>query len=60
MVITSGRVFSIALVAYGGTLINFGYMAYFAVLCGIALLVFAAAFIVDRQVEPARNLSPAA
>ncbi len=56
-VITSGRLFSIAMVYYGGTLLNLGdrFVWYFAVLAAIALLVFAAAFIVDCQVEPARR-----
>jgi AAHS family 4-hydroxybenzoate transporter-like MFS transporter len=56
-IITSGRLFSIAMVYYGGTLLNLGggdsFVWYFAVLAVIALLVFAAAFIVDRQIEPA-------
>jgi AAHS family 4-hydroxybenzoate transporter-like MFS transporter len=55
MVITSGRVFSIAMVWYGGALINVGVAWYFGVLTAIALLVFAAAFIVDCQIEPARR-----
>ena len=56
-IITSGRLFSIAMVYYGGTLLNLGghFVWYFAVLAAIALLVFAAAFIVDCQVEPARR-----
>lgn len=59
-VITSGRVFSIAMVYYGGSLLNLGYAWYFGVLAGIALLVFAAAVIVDCQVEPARKTAAAA
>jgi AAHS family 4-hydroxybenzoate transporter-like MFS transporter len=59
-VITSGRVFSIAMVYYGGSLLNLGYAWYFGVLAAIALLVFAAAFIVDCQVEPARKAAAAA
>lgn len=57
-VITSGRLFSIAMVYYGGTLLNLGgdsFIWYFAVLTAISLLVFAAAFIVDCQVEPVRQ-----
>jgi hypothetical protein len=57
-VITSGRLFSIAMVYYGGTLLNMGdgsFIWYFAVLAAISLLVFAAAFIVDCQVEPVRR-----
>jgi AAHS family 4-hydroxybenzoate transporter-like MFS transporter len=59
-VITSGRLFSIAMVYYGGTLLNLGdgsFVWYFAVLAAISLLVFAAAFVIDRQVEPARKLA---
>jgi AAHS family 4-hydroxybenzoate transporter-like MFS transporter len=60
-VITSGRLFSIAMVYYGGSLINLGFAWYFGVLAAIALLVFAAAFIIDCQVEPARSrAAPAA
>jgi AAHS family 4-hydroxybenzoate transporter-like MFS transporter len=54
-VITSGRAFSIAMVYYGGSLLNLGHAWYFGVLAAIALLIFAAAFIVDCQVEPARE-----
>jgi AAHS family 4-hydroxybenzoate transporter-like MFS transporter len=54
-VITSGRLFSIAMVYYGGTLLNMGSAWYFGVLTVIAMLVFAAAFIIDRQVRPARK-----
>jgi AAHS family 4-hydroxybenzoate transporter-like MFS transporter len=54
-VITSGRLFSIAMVYYGGSLLNVGFTWYFGVLAAIALLVFAAAFVIDRQVEPARK-----
>lgn len=58
-IITSGRLLSIAMVWYGGFLIGLGgegsFVWYFAALCAITLLVFAAAFIVDRQVEPARR-----
>jgi hypothetical protein len=52
-------VFSIAMVYYGGSLLNLGYAWYFGVLAAIALLVFAAAFIVDCQVEPARKAAAA-
>jgi len=54
-VITSGRLFSIAMVYYGGSLLNLGVAWYFGVLAAISLLAFAAAFIVDCQVEPARR-----
>jgi AAHS family 4-hydroxybenzoate transporter-like MFS transporter len=59
-VITSGRLFSIAMVYYGGSLIDLGMSWYFGVLAAISLLVFAAAFIIDRQIEPARKLARAA
>ena len=62
-VITSGRLFSIAMVYYGGTLLNLGgdsFVWYFAVLAAISLLVFAAAFIIDCQVEPAGRSAAAA
>lgn len=62
-VITSGRLFSIAMVYYGGTLLNLGggsFVWYFAVLAGISMLVFAAAFVVDCQVEPQRHKQPLA
>ena len=54
-VITSGRLFSIAMVYYGGALLNLGFVWYFGVLAAISLLVFAAAFVNDCQVEPARR-----
>lgn len=63
-IITSGRLLSIAMVWYGGFLIGLGgegsFIWYFAVLSVIALLVFAAAFIIDCQVEPARKRTPEA
>jgi hypothetical protein len=58
-VITSGRLFSIAMVYYGGSLLNLGFGWYFGVLAAISVLVFAAAFIIDCQVEPARKLAVA-
>jgi len=54
-VITSGRLFSIAMVYYGGSLLNLGFEWYFGVLAAISMLVFAAAFIIDRQIRPARS-----
>jgi len=57
-IITSGRLLSIAMVFYGGTLISMGgegsFIWYFAALTAISLLVFAAAFIVDCHVQPKR------
>jgi len=62
-IITSGRVMSITMVMGGGWLLNLGeegsFVWYFATLAAIALMVFAAAFIVDRQVEPVRRALPA-
>ena len=49
---TAGRVGSIIMVFIGGWLINIGVQAFFAVLAGISLAIAAAAFIVDRQIEP--------
>lgn len=57
-VITSGRVFSIAMVFAGGWLLNLGgdsFVIYFATLIAIALLVFPAAFIIDNHIPPARK-----
>lgn len=58
-IITSGRLLSIAMVFYGGFLISLGgedsFVWYFAALSAIALMVFAAAFIVDCHVEPKRR-----
>jgi len=57
-ILTAGRVFSITMVFFGGALINIGgeetFFWYFATLVVIALCVFAAAFIIDKQVQPAR------
>ncbi|HSG32933.1 MAG TPA: MFS transporter [Sphingomonadaceae bacterium] len=59
-VITSGRVFSIAMVFYGGSLISLGgedsFIWYFGTLVAISLLVFAAAFIITEHVEPKRKV----
>ena len=58
-ILTAGRVFSITMVFFGGALINIGgeetFFWYFATLVAIALCVFAAAFIIDKQVQPARS-----
>ncbi|WP_338245558.1 MFS transporter [Aurantiacibacter hainanensis] len=57
-VITSGRVFSIAMVFAGGWLLNLGgdsFLWYFAVLLAVALLVFPAAWIIDCHIEPVRR-----
>lgn len=57
-ILTAGRVFSITMVFFGGALINLGgedsFAWYFATLAAIALCVFAAAFIIDKQVQPAQ------
>ena len=59
-VITAGRVFSIAMVFYGGDLISAGgedsFTWYFGTLVAISLLVFAAAFILDRHIPPKGRL----
>jgi len=58
-VLTAGRVFSITMVFFGGALINIGgeetFFWYFATLVAIAMCVFAAAFIIDKQVQPATS-----
>lgn len=62
-IIASGRVFAIAMVFSGGWLLNLGgdsFVAYFAVLAAVALLVFAAAFIIDCHVPPSRKQEHAA
>ena len=63
MVITSGRVMSITMVLGGGWLIGLGgddsFVWYFATLSVIAVMVFAAAFIIDCQVPPRRKAVPA-
>lgn len=62
-VITSGRVFSIAMVFAGGWLLNLGgdsFLWYFATLLFVALLVFPAVFIIDHHIEPARKKEPSA
>lgn len=50
---TAGRVGSILMVFVGGWLLNQGVLAFFAVLAAISLAISAAAFIVDRQIDPA-------
>ncbi len=62
-VITSGRVFSIAMVFAGGWLLNLGgdsFIWYFATLIFVALLVFPAAFIIDCHIQPAGKKEPSA
>lgn len=58
-ILAAGRIFAIAMVFYGGTLISLGgedsFVWYFGVLSAIALLVFAAAFIIDNHVGPTRH-----
>ena len=58
-ILAAGRVFAIAMVFYGGTLISLGgedsFVWYFGTLSAIAVMVFAAAFIIDRHVGPARK-----
>ncbi|WP_305095908.1 MFS transporter [Croceibacterium aestuarii] len=56
-VITSGRVMSITMVMGGGWLMNLGtnFVWYFVTLAVIAVMIFAAAFIVDCQIEPKRK-----
>jgi AAHS family 4-hydroxybenzoate transporter-like MFS transporter len=56
------RVGAIAASGFGGALLDFGagsVVPFFAVLAGSAVLVSAAAFVVDRHVPPARPAKPA-
>jgi hypothetical protein len=49
----------IAMMFFGGTLMNLGQGSfvyyYFGTMAAISLLMFAAAFLVDRHVEPLRR-----
>jgi AAHS family 4-hydroxybenzoate transporter-like MFS transporter len=56
--LTVARVGVIAMVFFGGALLNLGgdsFVYYFGALAAISLGMFAAAFLVDRHVEPART-----
>lgn len=56
--LTVARIGVIVMVYYGGSLMNLGngsFAWYFGTMAAIALLMFAAAFIVDRQIEPLRR-----
>ena len=56
-----GRVGAVAATAFGGRLLDVGgdsVVPFFAVLSAGAVLSSAAAFIVDRQIPPARQLAP--
>jgi hypothetical protein len=47
-------------VFFGGTLMNLGqgsFVYYFGTMAAISLLMFAAAFIVDRHIEPLNRAS---
>jgi AAHS family 4-hydroxybenzoate transporter-like MFS transporter len=52
------RIGVITMVFFGGTLMNLGdgsFVYYFGTMAAISLLMFAAAFIVDRHIEPLRR-----
>jgi AAHS family 4-hydroxybenzoate transporter-like MFS transporter len=56
--LTVARAGVIAMVYFGGSLMNLGngsFVYYFGVMAAIALLMFAAAVIVDRHIEPLRR-----
>ena len=53
--LTVARVGVITMVYFGGSLMNLGdgsFVYYFGTMAAISLLMFAAAFIVDRHIEP--------
>ena len=55
--LTVARVGVIAMVFFGGTLMNLGqgsFVYYFGTMAAISLLMFAAAFLVDRHIAPLR------
>jgi len=57
--LTVARVGVIAMVFFGGTLMNLGdgsFVYYFGTMAAISLLMFAAAFLVDRHIEPLGRL----
>jgi AAHS family 4-hydroxybenzoate transporter-like MFS transporter len=59
--LTVARVGVITMVFFGGVLMNLGrgsFAYYFGTMAGIALLMFAAAFIVDRHLEPLPRSRP--
>jgi AAHS family 4-hydroxybenzoate transporter-like MFS transporter len=61
--LTVARVGVITMVFFGGTLMNLGegsFVYYFGTMAAISLLMFAAAVIVDRHIEPARRAVAAA
>jgi AAHS family 4-hydroxybenzoate transporter-like MFS transporter len=58
--LTVARVGVITMVFFGGTLMNLGqgsFVYYFGTMAAISLLMFAAAFIVDRHIEPLNRAS---
>lgn len=60
--LTVARVGVITMVFFGGTLMNLGqgsFVYYFGTMAAISLLMFAAAFIVDRHIEPPRRAAAA-
>lgn len=61
--LTVARVGVIAMVYFGGYLMNLGdgsFWFYFGTMAAISLLMFAAAFLVDRHIEPLKRVRAAA
>ena len=61
--LTVARVGVIVMVLFGGALMNLGqgsFVYYFGTMAAISLLMFAAAFIVDRHIEPLKRVKAAA
>ena len=61
--LTVARVGVITMVYFGGSLMNLGdgsFVYYFGTMAAISLLMFAAALIVDRHIEPLRRVPAAA
>src|SRR5690606_15898690 len=61
--LTVARVGVILMVTFGGALMNLGqgsFVYYFGTMAAISLLMFAAAFLVDRHIEPLKRVRAAA
>jgi AAHS family 4-hydroxybenzoate transporter-like MFS transporter len=57
--LTVARIGVITMVLFGGALMNLGdgsFVYYFGTMAAISLLMFVAAFLVDRHIEPARRV----
>jgi AAHS family 4-hydroxybenzoate transporter-like MFS transporter len=61
--LTVARAGVITMVLFGGALMNLGqgsFVYYFGTMAAISLLMYAAAFLVDRHIEPVRRVAAAA